>query len=180
MIKYAIHSVLTLTVLVAGIFAFMPIEEVSTVHTTIQATSMKIVEVSSTVANFDLDADDELAITSDKPFSIIGINCVEVDAGNAEDMIAWTSRIQGTATGELFTEELATTSDPAVVAGGQITHQIFNDADVGKYAANGGQFIVFDLGTVTSAGSGDETIDCKVQVLTSGDSTTVTAVWRAA
>lgn len=179
MTKYIIPSILTSLILVAGIFAFMPIEEVSTVHTTIQSTSVKIVEIATTAANFDLTTDDELAITSDQPFTVLGINCVQVDSGNAEDSIAWTGRIQGTATAEAFTGALQTTFDMIQVANTQVTQAIIEDAEVGLYAAGDGQFIVFDLGTMTSVGSGDETMDCKVQILTSGDSTTTSAVWRA-
>ena len=180
MIKYTIPSVLTGVILMAGIFAFMPIDQASTVHDTIQATSVKIVEVNTTAAGFDINSDDELRITSDRPFSVIGINCVEVDTGNAENMAVWTSRIQGATASLAFTGALpAVAADPIIVAGGQITHQILDDVDVGFYAAAADQFIVFDLGTMDDIGSGDEDIDCSVQVLTSGDSTTVTALWVA-
>lgn len=40
--RLVIPSILTATVLIAGIFALMPIEKASTVHTTIQATTARI------------------------------------------------------------------------------------------------------------------------------------------
>jgi len=43
MIKYTIPSVLIAITLVAGIFAFMPIEQATTVHTTIQASTTHLV-----------------------------------------------------------------------------------------------------------------------------------------
>lgn len=51
--KIIIPTILTATVLLAGMFAFMPVEKASTVHTTIQATTGTFV----LFANDDADAD---------------------------------------------------------------------------------------------------------------------------
>lgn len=53
MIKYTIPSVLIAITLVAGIFAFMPIEQATTVHTTIQQSTTHLVDtaVEATVTN---------------------------------------------------------------------------------------------------------------------------------
>lgn len=42
--KYTIPILLASTIIVAGIFAFMPVDEARTVHTTIQASTTKLVE----------------------------------------------------------------------------------------------------------------------------------------
>ena len=48
--KYTIPSVLVAIVLIAGIFAFMPINEASTVHTTIQNSQLQIKTATDTTA----------------------------------------------------------------------------------------------------------------------------------
>lgn len=54
--KLIIPSILAVTVLIAGIFAFMPIEKVSTVHGSIQANTARVSEdlIAVTVADTDL------------------------------------------------------------------------------------------------------------------------------
>lgn len=56
--KYAIPLILLAVVLVAGIFAFMPVQQASTVHTTIQDTNTRLSAV--LVQNIDTDINDFL------------------------------------------------------------------------------------------------------------------------
>ena len=51
MIKYAIPLLLLSVVLVTGIFAFMPIQQATTVHTTIFSNTAKLVDSELTTAN---------------------------------------------------------------------------------------------------------------------------------
>ena len=55
MIKFYVPIILALTIVIAGVFAFMPVQEASTVHTTILEGSMNLVQVSaaSTIINDD-------------------------------------------------------------------------------------------------------------------------------
>jgi len=50
--KITIPTILTATILVAGIFAFMPVEQASTVHTTIQDSQTAIKSVTSAVTAY--------------------------------------------------------------------------------------------------------------------------------
>ena len=50
--KFAITTILVATVLVAGIFAFMPVEQASTVHTTIQDSQVIVTKISSASTAF--------------------------------------------------------------------------------------------------------------------------------
>jgi len=179
--KLVIPTILLATVMVAGMFAFMPVEQASTVHDTVRSNTLEIIDVATTPANFDITDDDELRITSDNPFNIIGINCVQVDSDNAEHIletqIVITNRPTATGTDAANNYDNVSADIP-IVGGGQITFQLIDDADFGKYVANGGDFIVFDFGTLTDDGDADETIDCNVQVNSAADST-VTAQWVA-
>ena len=56
--KILIPTILTATVLVAGMFAFMPIEKASTVHTTITASALTAVSSASASNSCDADGDD--------------------------------------------------------------------------------------------------------------------------
>lgn len=73
MIKYTIPIVLASIVLVAGIFAFMPIQQATTVHTTIQASTVQLVDSELTSAN---TADQDIVITC--PVTSDGCQILEV------------------------------------------------------------------------------------------------------
>jgi len=80
--KLLIPTILTATLVVAGIFAFMPIEQASTVHTTITAqlvtTATATVDLDALVADVDIIAD---SATVKK-----GTICAEIaDPGNDWD-----------------------------------------------------------------------------------------------
>jgi len=181
MTKILIPTILVATIMVAGMFAFIPVEQASTVHDTIRSNTVEIIDVATTPANFDLTSNDELRITSNNPFAILGINCVQVDTGDGEDIdstaIVVTNRVTAAGTDATNAYDQVSADVPGV-ANGQITFQLIDDSDTGNYVANGGHYIVFDFGTLSSDGSGDETIDCQVQVSSNADST-VTAVWEA-
>ena len=51
--KFTIPAILVITVLVAGIFAFVPIDEASTVHTTLQSSSSATTQTTTLQANID-------------------------------------------------------------------------------------------------------------------------------
>jgi hypothetical protein len=174
-----IPAILAATVLLAGMFVMIPVDKASTVHTTIQSNSAKIVTITSTPATFDPTDNDELRVTADRPFQILGMSCVETDPDNAENLIAWTVTVRASAAADAFTGALQPTRDPGAVAGGTIVNYMFFDNDLGKHVANGGQFIVFSMGVLTNAGNGNEDIDCFVTILTTGDSTTQTATFVA-
>ena len=63
---YAIHSILAVTILFAGMFAFMPVEEVTAVHTTVQNTQFNQV-----ISTFETDlAAGSATCTSDSDFVV--------------------------------------------------------------------------------------------------------------
>ena len=53
--KFYIPIILALTIVIAGVFAFMPVQEASTVHTTILEGSMNLVQVQATSTADDDD-----------------------------------------------------------------------------------------------------------------------------
>jgi len=78
--KLTIPTILVATVMVAGIFAFMPVEQASTVHTTIQ---LQTVIKSDT----DMDATDTIVLTCTQPFSVTSI-VFETDNADATDDVS--------------------------------------------------------------------------------------------
>ena len=75
--KLAIPAILTATIMVAGMFAFMPVEQASTVHTT---SSGRLVEVTDTDAAWN--ADENLGVTCTGPFEVIQME-LEITTGGA-------------------------------------------------------------------------------------------------
>ena len=70
-----IPAILVATVMVAGIFAFMPVEQASTVHDTIIASTTDIRQIQQTIV-FDATAavdNDLIRISSAEPFEILSI-----------------------------------------------------------------------------------------------------------
>ena len=55
MIKFYIPILLSVTIVIAGVFALMPVYEASTVHTTLQETSTNFVTVTATATTEDDD-----------------------------------------------------------------------------------------------------------------------------
>jgi len=166
--KLTIPSILVATVMVAGIFAFMPVEQASTVHDTIQATSVQIQTVDSTPAAFAISDADVLEITSTDAYSLIAITCTIADTNNSISALAAPAI---TVDGEAGTAGLAQ-GDP----GTSLTYKAIADGAI--YVSEGGaDSIVFDYGGITGENA-DESIDCIVAFLASGDDT-ITAAWRA-
>ena len=83
--KLTIPAILVATVMVAGIFAFMPVEQASTVHDTIQANTVQLVRVTEISANFPADIDDglDMEVASDNPFCLVALT-VETDMDAAD------------------------------------------------------------------------------------------------
>jgi len=165
--KLTIPAILVATVMVAGIFAFMPVEQASTVHDTIQATSLQIQTVDSTPAAFAISDDDVLEITSTDAYSLLAITCTIADPnGGIADLAAPTITVDG---------EAGTAGSDQPDPGTSLTYKVIVDGAI--YVSEGGaDSIVLDYGLITTA-SGDETIDCTVAFLASGDDT-ITAAWR--
>ena len=91
--KFLIPAILVATVLVAGIFALMPIEQASTVHTTIQGSQMVLtpLTLASTVAADDnqvqIQCGATAAVDRDRPFTVVTmvLAITQDDAGDNID-----------------------------------------------------------------------------------------------
>jgi len=70
--KFTIPTILAVTVLVAGIFAFMPIEQASTVHTTIQASTAQLLSLTASPTP-QTAATDVATWTINQPFEVVSI-----------------------------------------------------------------------------------------------------------
>ena len=79
--KLTIPTILMATVMIAGIFAFMPVDNASAVHTTIQATQMTRVSVLSSAT---LDDDGATTCTSDADFTVFIVTSGPEAADTAE------------------------------------------------------------------------------------------------
>ena len=101
-----IPVILAATVVIAGIFAFSPIEEATTVHTAIIADvaddTLVIQEISADAAGLDLDNGDFIRVDCDVPFTILGLIIGEdqgIDIirqiGTENPLVASHPRIQG-------------------------------------------------------------------------------------
>jgi len=71
--KLAIPAILAATVLIAGIFAFMPVEKASTVHDTILASGMQFRTDSDTCTSIGTANDCLITISSDKDYLVVDI-----------------------------------------------------------------------------------------------------------
>lgn len=85
MIKFTIPTLLIATVIVAGIFAFVPIEQASTVHTTIQNSQLEM-ETLELVDVAITSATDEYTIACNGEMVILAIDAVFIgtDTGDEE------------------------------------------------------------------------------------------------
>lgn len=127
-----IPTILAATVLVSGMFAFMPIERAGTVHTTIQANTIKF---SVATASKSAAAQD---FTISCPSASDGCQILEVAADNndgANTLVI--DNIQATIDGETYTIR---TDDVTIVANAR---QLL--PDVGGTAIRGGDSVTIDV-----------------------------------
>lgn len=165
--RYAIPAILTATVLLAGFFAFSPVEEASTVHTTIQATAIQIQTVDSTPPAFAITDNDEMRITSTDAYVVLGIECTFVDTDGG---------VADATPGPVITVDGATATPGLDLGDPGVTSTDRYLTDLSDYVSEGGaDSLVFDWGVITTE-SGDESIDCTVAFLASGDDT-ITVAW---
>jgi len=178
MSNYFIPTILAATILIAGIFALAPVQDVATVHTTIQANSVKIVNVATTPGGFDLDNNDLLTVTGTSAFQVIGMTCINIDPEAAENPIAFTARV-GSANSATAGAVSTSTIDPATSAAtpGTRTNMLFDSA-AGAYVVPAGESLFFSVGTMTNEGGGNEDMDCNLQVIAQSDDT-ITATFTA-
>ena len=72
--KLAIPAILAATVLVAGIFAFMPVEQASTVHTVVQGSQIQFAHDDFDASAIDVTDGQEIEITATTAFCIQDIS----------------------------------------------------------------------------------------------------------
>ena len=77
--KLLIPALLVATVMVAGAFAFMPVQQASTVHTTIGILQ------SITQSQAEMDAGDEITLTCDGPFEVTSVIVDTMLGGGIDD-----------------------------------------------------------------------------------------------
>ena len=86
--KFAIPAILVATVMVAGMFAFMPIEQATTVHTTVQATSAQtdtVVQTSAAIPNaagttlIDISVDQDFTVEIGQFFATVTVSDVTIE-----------------------------------------------------------------------------------------------------
>lgn len=85
MTKLMIPIILVFTIMIAGVFAFVPIENASTVHETIMANSIRIDEITAATTT----ADEDLVITcpaASDSCRIIEIYLEDTDADGIDDI----------------------------------------------------------------------------------------------
>jgi len=146
--KITIPAILVATVMVAGAFAFMPVEQASTVHTTIQGTQQNLVALELTDTAFAVGDTYTIDCTTD--YAVLGLainsgtttaaDTVTVSAGGEDVGVAITLATGGSALELLGTAIGAVAADDVVL-------------------------------TTGGTDDGDESIVVKAAVLTSNDGT---------
>ena len=185
MIKYAIPAILVATVMVAGMFAFIPVEQASTVHTTIQGSQAQMQQGEDDTDRISGGAAEASTVTigtnNNTPFIVHSIIvCGTSDDGtgdDGDDEIDLTGGI--TVDGDLLTD---TAGDPladiAILADGDNTDTGCIDAleawangnagIIGNTIASNGADMVF---TVTFGDAVDQLDSVKVIAFVDGSST---------
>ena len=113
--RLTIPSILAATVLVAGIFAFMPIEKASTVHTTIQANTARLSESTVSVT----DEDDDFTVTC--PTGSNGCHILEMYLDDDSTAVVDTDAITCSCNGETVTLAADTDNEGSGTAGDVFT-----------------------------------------------------------
>lgn len=185
MIKYTLPIMLVATVLVAGIFAFVPINEASTVHTTIQNSQLQIktttdtaAAAAGTVVTIDLDAPFELLqISFECTGSAPGNDVNETtfcDATEDMDIIDFsrdgetTVQLIATAGGGLVGSDVDATLRAIILDGDATTAA--TDHSVARMAVS--DRIAFTMVNDVTADDGNDsgyTLTVRITVLTQGD-----------
>ena len=83
--KLTIPTILVATVMVAGIFAFMPIEQASTVHTTIQDTQAQVRSLALASVAITTAADGVGTLTCNQPYMVNSVNWVTIHDNASDD-----------------------------------------------------------------------------------------------
>ena len=180
--KYIVPSLLVATALIAGIFAFQPITEASTVHTTIQNSQLQIKTTSNTIdtAGAGTPTTVTATINLNAPFQLLqlSVECAPGDNGAAtllcggqEDMDIVSIAIDGATTAEaVLIADLAgsdTDGDPTRV----LTLAIATDTDVYDWSASDQMVIVIEVDDDDESDATDDGMRLTVRatILTQGD-----------
>ena len=151
--KFTIPSILTGIILIAGIFAFMPIYEATTVHTTIQNTTIR---GTGTFSGADWEAAgtaaDELTLECTAAALIHEISLDPTGLGDAADNIDLLIDVDGTGTAAFPTQTLADIYDgnAPVLETNILATEGFSQG----IALGAGGMIIFDLTAET-----DDSVD---------------------
>ena len=153
--KITIPAILVATVMVAGAFAFMPVEQATTVHTTIQATTVpKVFTDNEGAGADDFDVGDIFTLDCTADYSVVGIAAFATGTIADEDL---TVTIGGT----LVTDDAGV----ALIDEGAIA------LITTGHAADDTEDTV--ITALAMSDEGDEEVDLRVSVITSGTCTLV-------
>jgi len=165
MTKYTIPILLASIIVVAGIFAFMPIDQASTVHTTIQDTTTQLVEVVSAEATVD---NDEFEITCPATSTACIIKEVFLDNEDINQAVT-VNDIDASIDGSTLFQVVAAADNPNVAAA---TTAVL--AGIGEFAMGSGDVVTIH----TTGEANDESYSIRVIALVDGDSTITVAPIR--
>jgi len=173
--KIIIPSLLVAVVAIAGMFAFTPVEQVSTVHTLVQDEMVTFVNVVSN--DFDVTSGDIMTVNSatNRPFQVFGMQCVTADAEQAEDIDVMTTRI-GTANTGIAGAPATSMNDPgtSTTAGLRVNMMPTNAA--GSFVVPAGQSLFFTIPTTADGDNDDnDSLVCNLQIKAASDAA-ITAV----
>jgi len=157
--KIIIPSILGIILLVAGIYAFVPIEEASTVHKTIN--SFVVPQVVVLATDNTVAANDNYELNCDAKFTLLGMNLDATGIGGNEDIDLDFSQTIGFAVNIISTIQ----DNLALVENG-------NDLLLGQgpIGASGGTDEFFQV-RVNAGTYGGDTIGGQAYVITSGSCT---------
>ena len=167
--KFTIPAILVVTVLVAGIFAFMPVEKASTVHTTLgsstQSTNILNAQLNNVKTTFQVNMDENATAS-----------CI----GGGGFLVYWTFTNA--------TRNIGGTSDTGIVQGLGIHNKTGSSADIaigltnqtsisGVYGGLSGEIVIFTGNSSSGEGgtqSFEDTGDLAITVVCQSGSTAST------
>jgi len=162
--KLTIPAILVATVMVAGIFAFMPVQQASTVHTTIQGTQLEIRQVTAVGVDDALDASVLTITADDLPFQLLALRFIPGTTGTPVVVTDEFEFDDMSVDGATMTT-VATTVNVDITAGGyDVLHELGETAEHTFIGLTG---TLFEFTFETSATPPDttETVDITITIV---------------
>jgi len=138
--KITIPTILAATILIAGVFALMPIEQASTIHKTVQSTASHIVvkTITCTVVNDNDCLAFTLDIPSDENYSVVSFAASGTVTADANDDVNFPELTVGGNLTDIDIAEIDGANNDHIQPGNFYPEKGVNGNDITSTSANGG------------------------------------------